>query len=175
MPSLPQIEGRVIRLVFVSPEQAIPELKRRFPDLENLLVDVTGCQKRLASDVITSYTARGIDHVCHFQLADKVFSSEWRKSGQSMLYHDLKAEVPYYQYDDFSMPGTTIETLNRLRAQGKAIKILIVIDILLGVAIFVLINAQQTALALISAFVLTVVTILGFLDASLSLFDRFRK
>jgi hypothetical protein len=175
MPNPAQIEDRIIRLVFVRPQEAIPRLKKRFSDLTGLIVDVTGCDKRLASDVMTSYVASGINHVCHFGLSDKVFSSEWRKMGRSKLYHDLKDDVTYYEYDDFSESGATISTLNRLRAQGRLIRVLISISVILGCAVVVLINTQQTMLAQITALLLALVTGLGFLEDSFSLFDRFRR
>lgn len=176
MPTAAQVNNRVIRLVFVRPQDAISELKKRFPDLGNLIVDVTGCKKRLASDIMTAYIAGGIEHVCHFQLSDKVFSKEWREMGRGKLYHDLKIdEVAYYEYDDFSKPGATISTLNRLRAQGRLIRFLIVLSVILGFSVFVLINTQQTVLAQVAAIVLAIVTGLGFLEDSFSLFERFRK
>jgi hypothetical protein len=175
MPTTAQASNRVIRTVFVRPQDAIPELKKRFPDLDDLIVDVTGCKKRLASDVITAYVANGMNHVCHFQLSDRVFSSEWNKMGREKIYHDLiRGEATYYEYDDFSKPGTTISTLNRLRAQGRLIKFLIILSTILGFIVAFLISTQYTTLAGIFAIVLTLANGLGLLEDSWSLSERLR-
>lgn len=107
-----EIESRIVWILFVKPHESLDYLKSKF-NVPDLTVDVTGCSKRLATDVVTSFIAHGISHVTHFELADKVFTKEW--SG-SKMYHDLIRDgIQYYTYDDFSSDSSTATTLSLLK------------------------------------------------------------
>lgn len=174
IPQPTQLKDRVFKVVFVRPQDAIPDIKKKFADLDNLLVDVTGCNKHLAGDVMSSYMAHGIRNICHFELADRVFLPDWKADGKTLLYHDLKGNISYYEYQNFSEPGPTIESFNRLRAQGRAMKALLILSVILGFVVILLIQQEQTAFAQIAALVIAIATGLGFMEDSLSLFDRFK-
>lgn len=174
LPKPAQLEARVIRTSFVRPQDVIPIIKRLSQNLDDCLVDITGCSKQLAGDVMSSFMANGIVHICHFELAVKAVSPEWKTMGKTMLYHDLTGVVTYYEYKDFSNPGTTLESFRRLRVQGKIVKGLFLISVILGLAVIILIKQQQSNMAQISALALAVITGLGLMSDSFSLFDRFK-
>lgn len=111
-PQSKEIESRIIWVSFLEPHSSISELKSRTGN-GSLLVDITGCSKRLATDVVTSFLANNIPHVAHFELSNPVFSKTWDKS---RMYHDLvKDGKRYYEYDDFSSSGSTATIINGLR------------------------------------------------------------
>jgi hypothetical protein len=93
MPLMPQIEERIVKVLFINPALSIKDLKRRFPDTGNLIVDISGCNKKVSSDVISSYISNGINHICCFELDDKVYSKEWRANGLSKMYHDIHKDI----------------------------------------------------------------------------------
>lgn len=174
MPTLPQVEERVIKVLFTNPALSIKEIKRRFPDLDSLIIDVSGCNKKVSSDVISSYICNGINHVCCFELDDRVYSEEWRKNGLSKMYHHIGKDIAYYEYIDFSKSGTTIESFNRMRAQGRIIRLLFIASIILGVLAFVLIQQQQSVFAQYAAVALALVTGLGLFNDIFGVFDRLK-
>lgn len=176
IPNSTQVNDRIMRVIFSRPQDLIPQIKQRFSKFEEILIDVSGCNKRLASDVMTSFMAAGIYHICQFELADKVYSDEWRQSRKSKLYHDLHTDsVIYYEYDDFSAEGTTSESINKLRAQGRIIRLLLLLSVVLGISVIILINNQQNISAQLAALILALITGLGFLEDSFSLFERLRN
>lgn len=82
---------------------------------------MTGCNKRVATDIVTSFLANGIAHVGHFELSNKVFDKAW--SGTKM-YHDLiQHGVGYYEYDDFSVAGSTVDTIRSLQTNNSIFEI----------------------------------------------------
>ncbi|OUL23448.1 hypothetical protein BV378_21105 [Nostoc sp. RF31YmG] len=174
MSSLPQLEERIIKILFTHPDSSIKNIKRKFPDINNLIVDISGCNKKVSSDVISSYISSGVKHICCFELDDKIYSKEWRTKGLSKMYHDISKDIIYYEYIDFSKSGTTIESFNRMRSQGQFIKVLLVISILLGVIVFMLIQQQQNVLAQYAALVITLLTGLGFINDIFGIVDRLK-
>jgi hypothetical protein len=107
-----QISNRIMRVVFVQPQDIIQEIKARFPNTDNLVIDITGTNKQLAIDVASAYITEGLEHVCHFELADKVFSSDWK---HSKLYHDLTGGVNYYEYIDLAEIGVVKTSFDKLK------------------------------------------------------------
>ena len=174
MPILTQVEERIIKILFTNPEISIKNIKRRFPDPNNLLVDISGCNKKVSSDVISSYIASGIKHICCFELDDKVYSNEWRTKKLSKMYHDICKDIIYYEYIDFSKSGTTINSFNRMRSQGQIIRLLLAISIFLGVMLFVLIQQQQSIFAQYAAIVLALVTGLGLFNDIFGIVERLK-
>lgn len=117
-PKAQEVESHIIWILFVKPHDSVPEVRKRFPTLSELIVDVTACNKRLATDVVTSFIASNIPHVAHFELADRVYSKEWNGS---KMYHDLVKEgIRYYSYDNFSAEGSTSFTINGLKSERTA-------------------------------------------------------
>jgi len=174
MPSLSQLEERTIKILFTNPEFSTKDLNNKFNDMDKLLVDVSGCNKKVSSDVISSYILNGIRHICCFELDDKVYLQEWRRQGLSKDYHDISRDSSYYEYIDFSKSGTTIDSFNRMRSQGKLIKLLFVISIVLGVIVFGLIQQQQNVLAQYATIALTLVTALGLINDIFGVADRLK-
>lgn len=174
MPSLSQLEERIIRVLFTNPEFSIKDLKETFHNMNKLIVDISGCNKKVSSDVISSYILNGIKHICCFELDDRVYSSEWKVQGLSKDYHDICRDIVYYEYIDFSRAGTTIKSFNRMRSQGKLITFLLIISIVLGVIVFVLIQQQQNVLAQYAAIVLALVTGLGLINDLFGVADRLK-
>jgi len=174
-PAFTQMEERVIRVNFVQPEELITTIKKKFTDLDNIIVDVSGCNKRLSSDIISSFILAGISHICCFELEDEVYSQEWRDSGKSRLFHDLKDKdgISYYTYVDFSKPGTTIQSFNRMRRQGKMITFLLLLNLISGAAIVTFIQQQQNFFAILAGLLAAVATGLGFFNDVFGLRDRF--
>lgn len=174
MPSLNQLEERIIRVLFTNPEFSIKDLKDKFHNIDNLIVDISGCNKKVSSDVISSYILNGIKHICCFELDDRVYSSEWKNQGLSKDYHDIYRDIIYYEYIDFSKSGTTIKSFNRMRSQGKLITFLLITSIVLGVLVFVLIQQQQNILAQYAAIALALVTGLGLINDIFGVADRLK-
>jgi hypothetical protein len=137
-------------------------------------VDISGCNKKVSSDVISSYILNGISHICCFELDDRVYSQAWKTQGLSRDYHDIRKDIPFYEYIDFSKAGTTIKSFNRMRSQGKIIKLLLAVSIILGVMVFVLIQQQQNALAQYAVIGLTLVTGLGLINDIFGVADRLK-
>ena len=167
----------IIRIDFVHPQRLIAELKRQFPDTENVLIDITGCSKHLAGDVMSSYMAAGLTHVCYFELADRTHSREWRESERTNLYHDLTVDpnLTYYSYIDFSKSEPTISTFERLRAQGALVRLLLAASVLLVALVLIFIYRKQTAIAQLIAFAALLATAFGFLDSALNLAERLER
>lgn len=174
MSSLIQVEERVIKVLFTNPETSIKNIKKQFPEINNLIVDISGCNKKVSSDIISSYISSGIKHICCFELDDKVYSKEWRTKGLSKMYHDICKDINYYEYIDFSKPGTTIKSFNRMRSQGQVIQLLLAISISLGVMVFVLIQQQQSVLAQYAAAALALITGLGLFNDIFGVLDRLK-
>ncbi|RCJ39700.1 hypothetical protein A6770_11480 [Nostoc minutum NIES-26] len=174
MPMLNQVEERIIKILFTNPEISIKNIKKRFPDLNDLLIDVSGCNKKVSSDVISSYISSGIKHICCFELDDKVYSKEWRIKGFSKMYHDICKDIIYYEYIDFSKSGTTIKSFNRMRSQGQLIRILLALSIFLGVILCVLIQQQQSIFAQYAAMALALVTALGLFNDIFGIVERLK-
>jgi hypothetical protein len=171
---LSKSEERIIRVLFTNPEFSVKELKDKFHNVDNLIVDISGCNKKVSSDVISSYILNGIKHVCCFELDDRVYSSGWRDKGLSKDYHDIYGDVIYYEYIDFSKAGTTIKSFDRMRSQGKLITFLLMTSIVLGVLVFVLIQQQQNILAQYAAIALALVTGLGLINDLFGVADRLK-
>lgn len=174
MPLLSQLDERIIRILFTNPEFSIKELKDRFHNIDSLIVDISGCNKKVSSDVISSYMLNGIKHICCFELDDSVYSPEWKNQGLSKDYHDICRDIVYYEYIDFSSAGTTIKSFNRMRSQGQLVKLLLMISIVLGVTVFVLIQQQQNVLAQYAAIALALVTGLGLINDIFGVADRLK-
>lgn len=173
-PPIAQMEERIIRVSFVQPEESIPTIKKKFVELDNLIVDISGCNKRLSSDIISSFILAGLTHICCFELEDEVYSQEWRDSGRGLIYHDLKDKdgVVYYAYVDFSKPGTTIKSFDQMRLQGRAVRLLFMIVVVLGVAVAFLIQQEQNGYAQIATVIIISITALGFINDIFGIFDR---
>lgn len=171
---LEEIEEKLITVNFANPEQSINKIKNRVCDSQSLLVDISGCNKKLASDIISSYILKDIKHICCFELDDEVFSDERKNKGFSKMYHDLRSNITYYEYIDFSKPGTTIKSFNSMRQQGEYIKLLVVFSFILGVAIFVLIQQQKFALAQYTGIIIFLANGTALLNNSITFFDRFK-
>jgi hypothetical protein len=167
---------RLIRVNFVQPEELITTIKKNFTDLNNVIVDVSGCNKRLSSDIISSFILAGISHICCFELEDEVYSQEWRDSGKSRLFHDLKDKdgVSYYTYVDFSKPGTTIKSFNRMRLQGRMISVLLLLNLISGAAIVIFIGQQQSSYSIFFGLFTVFSTALGLFNDAFGLRDRFK-
>jgi hypothetical protein len=174
MPPLPQIEERIVKVLFTNPAPSIKDLKLRFPGVDTLIVDISGCNKKVSSDVISSYISSGINHICCFELDDRVYSKEWRANGLSKMYHDIGKDIAYYEYIDFSKSGTTIESFNRMRSQGKIIRLLFAVSVVLGVLVFVLIQQQQSVFAQYAAITLALVTGVGLFNDIFGIVDRLK-
>ncbi len=174
IPPLNQLDERIIKILFTNPEFSTKDLNRKFHDTDKLLVDITGCNKKVSSDVISSYILNGISHICCFELDAKVYSQEWKTQGLGRDFHDIRKDIPFYEYIDFSKAGTTIKSFNRMRSQGKIIKLLLAISIILGVMVFVLIQQQQNALAQYAVIGLTLVTGLGLINDIFGVADRLK-
>ena len=174
VPSLNQLEEKIVKVLFTNPEFSTKVLIQKFHDVDKLLVDISGCNKKVSSDVISSYILNGISHICCFELDDKVYSQEWKDKGLSRDYHDICKDIPFYEYVDFSKAGTTIKSFNRMRSQGKLIKLLFVISIVLGVIVFGLIQQQQNILAQYATIALTLVTALGLINDIFGVADRLK-
>jgi len=173
-PPLEQLEERIVKILFTNPEFSIKDLSKRFSNTDKLIVDISGCNKKVSSDVISSYIPNGISHICYFELDDIVYSQEWRDKKLSMNFHDICKEFDRYEYIDFSRSGTTIKSFNRMRSQGKLIKLLFVISIILGIIVLALIQQQQNVLAQYAAIALTLVTGLGLVNDIFGVVDRFK-
>ena len=129
VPTLYQAESRIIKVVFEKPELSTNRIKKLFPNVQRLLVDITGCSKKVSTDIIASYLSRGVNHIRYFELDKEVYEKKWDK-----MYHNIRKELPYYEYIDFSDPGTTtIASFNRMRFQGWLIKLLLFAVFLLGI------------------------------------------
>lgn len=174
IPPLNQLDEKIIKILFTNPEFSVKDLNRKFHDTDKLLVDVSGCNKKVSSDVISSYILNGISHICCFELDDRVYSQEWRTQGLGKDFHDIRKDIPFYEYIDFSKAGTTIKSFNQMRSQGKIIKLLLAISIILGVMVFVLIQQQQNALAQYAVIGLTLVTGLGLINDIFGVADRLK-
>ncbi|MEH2181717.1 hypothetical protein [Nostoc sp.] len=174
MPSSSQLEERIIRVLFTNPEFSTKDLNKKFHDMDELIVDISGCNKKVSSDVISSYILNGIRHICCFELDDRVYSQEWKTQGLSRDYHDICRDIVCYEYIDFSKSGTTIKSFNTMRSQGRLIKLLLVISIVLGVMVFVLIQQQQNVLAQYAAIALALVTGLGLINDIFGVADRLK-
>lgn len=174
-----QIKEHIISVNFDRPQDSIPYIKKKFPDIDNLIIDITSCSKHLAGNIISSFIANNINHVCYFELVDKVYAPSWKDSGKALLYHDLKEPLPHYNYIDFSGPGATIESFNKMRNQGKYITILLVLCLILSGIVFVLILGQQNQYAQIGVIAISFVTILSIVLSSVSdsinIWDRFKR
>lgn len=167
-----QFQEKIIRIPFSSPDKGIKKIKEKFPDTLNVIVDISTCKKRLASDVITSFMVYGITHVCHFELSDKVYSPDW-KTKKGSLIHELKEDsIAYYNYDDFSKDGTTVSSFNKLRKQGKVINLLLFVNIVLGLIIMGLIGFEQTYVAIIFTAIGILTMSLGFIEDSYNFYNR---
>jgi hypothetical protein len=162
VPHLHQVESRLIKVLFAKPDLSTPYIKKLFPTDENLIVDITGCNKKVFADVISSYISSGVKHIRCFELDKEVFD---KRLGR--MYHNIRKDLPYYEYVDFSEPGTTtINSFNRMRAQGRLIKLLLMIAIVLGILVVVLIENQKNALAQYASILLALVTALGLFNDS---------
>ena len=160
VPTLYQAENRIIKVVFSKPELSINRIKKNFPNSRNLLVDITGCSKKVSTDVVASYLSSGVEHVRYFELDKEVYQERW----QNRMYHNVRKDLPYYEYIDFSEPGTTtIESFNRMRSQGYLIKLLFIIILLLGSLVAFLISKQQNILAQYVSLLLSIITGIGLL------------
>lgn len=174
IPPMTQVDEKIIRVLFTNPALSVREIKHKIPDFRDLIVDVSGCSKKVSSDIISSYIASGINHVCCFELDDKVYSQEWRQDGLSNMYHDIRGDIVYYEYIDFSDSGNTIESFNRMRSQGVIIQCLFAISIILGILVIILIQQQQNVFAQYAALLLALVTGLGLFNDVFGLVDRLR-
>jgi hypothetical protein len=176
MPSPALFEDTIIRVLFTNPESSVNDLSKNFRDFDQLIVDITACNKKVSSDVISSYISSGINHVCCFELDDRVYSHEWKQKSLSKNYHDINSEgIAYYEYIDFSRSGTTIDSFNRMRSQGKILRILLAISVALGLAVLALIQ-QQSAFAQYIATAFAAVTTLGlFLGLANDIFGIFDR
>ncbi|MBN8559448.1 MAG: hypothetical protein J0L70_02880 [Leptolyngbya sp. UWPOB_LEPTO1] len=174
MPSFSQLDERIVRVPFTNPEFSINDLKRKFHDVENLIVDVSGCNKKVSSDIISSYMLNGIRHICCFELDNSVYSPEWKQQGLSRDYHDICREISYYEYVDFSSAGTTIKSFNRMRSQGQKVKLLSMVSIMLGIIVLILIQQQQNVSAQYATVALTLVAILGGINDIFGIVERLR-
>lgn len=156
-------EERILRVPFFSPEKLIPTIQSRFPKLDDVIIDISGCNKRLASDIVTSYMTSKLVHVCHFELDKKVYKDEWRVENRSKMYHDLKLKsYSYYEYDDLSAPGTTFESIKKSRSQGYWMRFLVFVSIVLAASVAYLVVSQQDLAATISAIFLAVILSVSF-------------
>lgn len=174
MPALSQVEEKIIKVLFTNPALSIKQIKQKFPNTSNLMIDISGCNKKVSSDVISSYISNGINHICCFELDDKVYSKEWRTNGLSKMYHDIHQDIIYYDYVDFSQSGTTIESFNRMRSQGKIIRLLLAVSLVLGVLVFILIQQQQSVVAQYAAIALATATGLGLFNDIFGIVDRLK-
>ena len=89
-------------------------------------------------------------------------------------YHDIYRDIAYYEYIDFSKAGTTIESFNRMRSQGKLVRLLFIISVVLGVMVFVLIQKQQNIFAQYAAISLALITGLGLINDIFGVVDRLK-
>lgn len=150
-----RIKKSIIRLNYVNPHLSIADLKERFKDQKNLIIDITGTTKQLSSELMISCLVNNFENISHFVLSDKASSNAWRDSGKSKLYHDLinVDGVNHYSYANFAESQSIIKSLNKLKNQGKIIRILLTLSGLLIVAVVILIKLQKSDLAFISALI----------------------
>ncbi len=167
---------RILRTVYISPQSLLQELRASSFDSEKLIIDISGCSKRLASDIITSYMAANVNHICHFELDDKVYSEEWKAQQRGKMYHDLViGSHSYYVYDDLSASGVTLESITKLRSQKRWVKALMLIVVVLGIAIAFLVSSQQNSSALALTIILALITGVGAFEDTFSFFERIRN
>lgn len=173
-PDAEDINSYAIYTEFSQPQQLINQLKEKGLLDSRLIIDVTGCSKRLASDIITSYMAAGVSRIGYFELADKVHDhAVWKKS---KMYHDLIEDyVTYYDYDDLTSDGVTAVSIDQLRGQGRVIKFLLLLTLLLAIAVVWLTISDQGNLAIIASLFLAVATAFGLIEDGLNIFERFRR
>lgn len=174
VPSMTQLEERIIKVSFTNPASSILELKKKFNHPDRIIIDISGCNKKVSMDTISSYISNGIKHICCFELDDIVYSPEWKDEGLSKDYHDIYRDIAYYEYIDFSKAGTTIESFNRMRSQGKLVRFLFIISVVLGVMVFVLIQKQQNIFAQYAAISLALITGLGLVNDIFGVVDRLK-
>jgi hypothetical protein len=174
VPTLYQVEIRIIRIVYSRPEISIKEVKKYFPNTKNVMIDISGCSRRVSSDIIASFMSNGISQIRHFELDSKVYREKIER-----IYHSLYGQgLLYYEYIDFSKPGTTtISSFKRMRFQGNIIKILLALSLFLGISVIFLIQQNQTSLATLASILFSGLTaiglILGVLNDSFDFFERF--
>jgi hypothetical protein len=176
MPPPEQVESRLIRIDFTKPDNAVKVIKEKVSDIEKTIIDVSGCSKRLSTDIVASFIPGGIQNICCFELDDEIYSDEWKQKGLSKRYYDLVGddEVKYYAYVNFSTPGTTISSFNRMRSQGNIIKLLLVFVAVLGLVSFGLIQQGQNVYAQIATVIISLATAFGFVNDVFGLRDRFK-
>lgn len=175
MPPPDMVEKRIEKIQFANPDLSIKDLKNKFRDTDELIIDISGCNKKVSTDIISSYILNGIKHICYFELDNIVYDPDWKKKNLSKDYHDLcKDNLLYYEYVDFSETGTTIKSFDRMRSQGKLIKFLSIISIILGFIVIVLIQQQQNNLAQYATIVLTLVTGIGLVNDIFGITDRLK-
>ena len=175
VPTLYQVEKRIIKVLFAKPELAIKTIKKIFPVADRLLVDISGCSKKVSTDVIASFMSEGIKRIRHFELDKKVYTQKI-----SRIYHNICNQgLHYYEYIDFSRPGTTINSFNRMRFQGNLLKILLIAALVLGISVVVLIQQNQIPLATLTSILFSALTaiglILGLLNDGFNFFDRLEQ
>ncbi|MCB8966454.1 MAG: hypothetical protein H6660_06115 [Ardenticatenaceae bacterium] len=168
------IENRVMYVEFSQPQRLISQLKAKGLLDRQLIVDITGCGKRLASDIATSFMAKGTAKIGHFDLHDIVHDRDvWTKS---KMYHDLFEEyTTHYHYDDLTDSGVTAASIDQLKGQGRVVRLLLILALILGIVAALLANSDQNNLAAIASIFVAAATSLGLVEDSLNIAERIRN
>ena len=162
VPNLAQTNTRLIPINYSDPGASVSTLKKYFPSQKDLLVDITGCSKKISTDVITSFFSRGFTNVRCFELDKEVFEKRLNR-----IYHCIRRNLPYYEYVDFSEPNTsTVKSFDRMRSQGYLVKLLLISTAVLGVLVAVLISQQKNTLAQYTSIFIAIMTGLGWINDS---------
>ncbi|NER81067.1 MAG: hypothetical protein F6K42_16165 [Leptolyngbya sp. SIO1D8] len=168
---------RVIKILFAKPDLSVKKVKKLFLNSKELVIDISSCNKKVSTDVISCFMSSGIKGIRYFELDSRAYSN----NPQDRIYHKICGEgLPYYDYIDFSEPGnSTLSSFNKMRFQGNVIKTLLFSVFLLALAIIVLIQQQRTSLAQLASILISVATvvslILGILNSGFDVFDRLKR
>lgn len=131
-PKPSRIQSNLIKISFSFPQQLAKSIKKLGIDHESMIVDITGCSKRVSSDVIVSSLSSNISNIYHFQLANKVYNNDWKKSGKQKLYHDLfdnieDKSIPYFIFDSFGEQGITRDIIHELKYKKNIFQVLFIV------------------------------------------------
>lgn len=170
---------KTLFIEFSSPDKLLTEIENQGLSRTELIIDISGCQKRLASDILTSFLSKGFERVCYFELADIVYDSEWKphlKPFEKKRYHEVRnSDYIYYEYDDLGRTGLSSIRMNQLRGQGRIIRILLVVCLILGIVATIASSQEQTTASLASTAIIAIATTLGLLEDFFNFIERFRR
>lgn len=164
----------LLSIKFNSSKEILNIIKKLELNKKNVILDVSGCTKKVSTDMIVSCLNCGIHKVCSFELSDIVFSDEWKnsKGDEAKLFHNLSTENnSYYGYNNFANIGITSKILNKLLKKEYLFNILLLILLACSI-LFLIYTFYNTSvqsyikdfLSIILSIVLLVVNILNIKD-----------